>query len=137
MLKQRIFRIVRHREDAEDVLQETLLSAYLHLDSFRGACRFSTWMITIGINTSLMFLRKRKTSSNIISDAITHDGQRLERPEIRDPSPNPEQRYMTYQTYQRVKHAIRRLRPRLSSMVDLYYRQERRLKDAAKALGIS
>jgi RNA polymerase sigma-70 factor (ECF subfamily) len=137
MLKQRIFRIVRHREDAEDVLQETLLSAYLHLDSFRGACRFSTWMITIGINTSLMFLRKRKTSSNIISDAITHDGQRLERPEIRDPSPNPEQRYMTHQTYQRVKHAIRRLRPRLSSMVDLYYRQERRLKDAAKALGIS
>jgi RNA polymerase sigma-70 factor (ECF subfamily) len=50
MLKQRIFRIVRHREDAEDVLQETLLSAYLHLDNFRGACRFSTWMIKIGIN---------------------------------------------------------------------------------------
>ena len=78
MLKQRIFRIVRHREDAEDVLQESFLSAYRHLDSFRGACRFATWMIKIGINTSLMYLRKRKTFSNIISDAITHDGQRLE-----------------------------------------------------------
>jgi RNA polymerase sigma-70 factor (ECF subfamily) len=137
MLKQRIFRIVRHREDAEDVLQETLLSAYLHLDSFRGACRFSTWVIKIGSNTALMFLRKRKSFSNIISGAITHDGQRLERPEIRDPSPNPEQRYMTFQTYQRVKHVIRRLPPRISCIVDLYYRQECRLKDAAKALGIT
>jgi Sigma-70 region 2 len=40
ILRQRMFRIVRHREDAEDVLRETFLSAYLHLDSFRGACKF-------------------------------------------------------------------------------------------------
>ena len=42
MLKQSIFRIVRNQEDAEDVLQETFLSAYRHLDTFRGTCRVST-----------------------------------------------------------------------------------------------
>jgi RNA polymerase sigma-70 factor (ECF subfamily) len=94
-------------------------------------------MTKIGINTSLMFLRKRKALSNIVSGAITEDGQQLETPEIRDPRPNPEQSYMTYQTRQRVKHAIRKLPPRISSLVDLYYRQECRLKDAAKALGLS
>ena len=137
MLKQRIFRIVRHREDAEDVLQETFLSAYLHLDSFRGASRFSTWMIRIGINNSLMLLRKRRTFSNTISDAITDDGRRIETLEFRDPRPNPEQHHMMSQADQRLKCAMRRLPPRLSKMVELYYRQECRLKDAAKALGMT
>jgi DNA-directed RNA polymerase specialized sigma24 family protein len=94
-------------------------------------------MTTIGINASLMLLRKRKSFLKHTSDVVTNDGQRLETPEFRDPRPNPEQRYLMYQTDQRVKHAIRRLPPRLGRMVDLYYRQEYRLKEAANALGIS
>jgi RNA polymerase sigma-70 factor, ECF subfamily len=137
LLKQRISRIVRHREDTEDALQETFLNAYRHMHSFRGNCSFSTWMVKIGINTSLTLLRKRKALLEHTSDVVTDDGQRIETREFRDPSPNPEQRYITYQTHQMVKHAVRRLPPRLSSMVDLYYGQECRLKDAAKALGIT
>ena len=41
MLMNRIYRIVGHQEDAEDVLQETYLRAYQHLQTFRGACSFS------------------------------------------------------------------------------------------------
>src|SRR6202035_1315477 len=78
MLKQRIFRIVRNQEDAEDVLQETLLSAYRHLDTFRGTCRVSTWMMKIGINTSLMLLRKRRSLPEIIPEHISDDGRRFD-----------------------------------------------------------
>ena len=137
LLKRSISRIVRHREDAEDVLQETFLNAYQHLDSFQGKCSFSTWMTKIGINTSLMFLRKRKAVLKHVSEVVTDDGQRIETLEFRDPSLNPEQLYITYQTYQRIKRAIRKLPPRSGSMVDLYYGQEFRLKEAAQALGIS
>jgi RNA polymerase sigma-70 factor (ECF subfamily) len=137
LIKQRVFRIVRHREDAEDVLQETFLSAYQHLDSFRGKCSFPTWMTKIGINTSLMLLRKRKKVLTHTADVVNDDGQRIETLEFRDRRPNPEQRYMMYQTDQRIKRAIRRLPPRLSSMVDLYYGQECSLKELAKALGVS
>jgi len=77
MLRQRIFRIVRNREDAEDVLQETLLSAYRHLDTFRGTCRVSTWMMKIGINTSLMILRKRRSVPEVISEQVSEDGRDL------------------------------------------------------------
>ena len=45
MLKQRIFRIVRHSEDTEDVLQDTFLNAYRHLHALRETCKFSTWLI--------------------------------------------------------------------------------------------
>ena len=54
MLRQQIFSIVRHQEDTEDILQDTFLSVYKHLHAFRETCKFSTWLIRIGINTSLM-----------------------------------------------------------------------------------
>lgn len=93
MLKQKIFRIVRHSEDTEDILQDTFLSAYKHLHAFRETCQFSTWLTKIGINVSLMLLRKRKKLSEIFSDEIADD--KFEAREFRDPGPDPEQDYIT------------------------------------------
>ncbi len=102
MLRRRIFQIVRHQEDAEDVLQETFLKAYQHLQTFRGACSFSTWLVAIGTNMSLMLLRRRKISGKYSSDAVTEDGDTLVM-EFRDPAPDPEQRSMMSQTSQIVE----------------------------------
>ena len=137
MLKQKIFRIVRNREDAEDVLQETLLSAYRHLDTFRGACRVSTWMMKIGINTSLMVLRKRRSTPEVISEQVFEDWQRFESPEFQDPGLNPEQRYIADQTIDKLRSIMRRLPARVRTVMDLYYAQELRLNDAAAILGIT
>ena len=137
MLKQRIVRIVRNREDAEDVLQETLLSAYRHLDTFRGTCRVSTWMTTIGINTSLMILRKRRSMPEVISEQVFEDGQRFESPEFRDPRLNPEQRYIADQTINKLRSIMRRLPAHVRTVMDLYCVKDLRLKDAAAILGIT
>jgi RNA polymerase sigma-70 factor, ECF subfamily len=137
MLKQRIFRIVRNREDAEDVLQETLLSAYRHLDTFRGTCRVSTWMTKIGINRSLMILRKRRSMPEVISEQVFEDGQRFESPEFRDPGLNPEQRYIADQTIDKLRSIMRRLPAHVRTVMDLYCVKELRLKDAAGILGIT
>jgi RNA polymerase sigma-70 factor, ECF subfamily len=137
MLKQRIFRIVRNREDAEDVLQETLLSAYRHLDTFRGTCRVSTWMTKIGINRSLMILRKRRSMPEVISEQVFEDGQRFESPEFRDPGLNPEQRYIADQTIDKLRSIMRHLPAHVRTVMDLYCVQELRLKDAAAILGIT
>lgn len=136
MLRQRILAIVRHREDAEDVLQDTFLSAYQHLDGFRGACRFSTWLLAIGTNRSLMLLRKRKVLHKKMSDPVSGDGDTLVM-ECRDSALNPEQRHMLHQTRKKLDDAIRNLSPKLRSVVELYYRKELRLKDAAEVMGIS
>jgi RNA polymerase sigma-70 factor, ECF subfamily len=137
LVKQRIFRIVRNQEDAEDVLQETLLSAYRHLDTFRGTCRFSTWLVAIGTNTSLMLLRKRRRAPEMISDHISEDGQRFESMDFRDPELDPEERCMADQTLHNLHAAMQRLPPHVRSLMDLYYRKERRMKDAAAILGIT
>jgi RNA polymerase sigma-70 factor (ECF subfamily) len=137
MLKQRIFKIVRNREDAEDVLQETLLSAYRHLDTFRGTCRVSTWMMKIGINTALMLLRKRRSLPELISEQVSDDGQRFDSPAFRDRGLDPEQSYIANQMARKLRSAMQRLPVHSRSLMDLYYRKERRLKDAAAAIGIS
>ena len=132
----RIYRIVRHPEDTEDVLQETFLKAFQHLPTFRGACSFSTWLVAIGTNMSLMLLRKRKSLREYSSDVVTEGGETLVM-EYRDPAPDPEQRYMMSQTRQKVRHAVTRLSPQVRPLMEMYYKNELRLKDVAKALGIS
>jgi RNA polymerase sigma factor (sigma-70 family) len=136
MLRRKIFQIVRHQEDAEDVLQETFLKAYQHLQAFRGACSFSTWLVAIGTNMSLMLLRRRKAFRKYSCDVVTEDGEALVM-EFRDPAPDPEQRYMMLETSQKVNNAVRRLSPQVRNLMEMYYKSELRLKDAAKILGVS
>jgi RNA polymerase sigma-70 factor (ECF subfamily) len=52
--------ITKNREDAEDIVQEALLSVFTHLDSFRGDSRFSAWLTRITINRAWTTMRGRK-----------------------------------------------------------------------------
>jgi len=72
--ERKIFRLALHitqnREDAEDVLQETFLKAYQHLDQFQGQSKFYTWIVRIAVNQALMKLRKRKSDRSVSLDLI-------------------------------------------------------------------
>ena len=63
----KIFRLAQHvtqnREDAEDVLQETFMKAYEHLDQFQGNSKFYTWIVRIAVNQALMKLRRRRLTN--------------------------------------------------------------------------
>lgn len=54
-------RILRNPQDAEDAMQETFITALDKLEQFDGRASFLTWLYRIGVNTSLMALRKRRT----------------------------------------------------------------------------
>lgn len=54
-------RVVFNIEDARDVVQDALLSAYKHLGQYRMDARFSTWLVRITINQATTFSRSRKT----------------------------------------------------------------------------
>ena len=51
--------VVRNETDAEDVVQETLLKAFLNLSGFRADSRLSTWLISIALNEAKGQLRRR------------------------------------------------------------------------------
>ena len=55
-----IRRLVLHPQDAEDLAQETLLTAHKKLNTFRGEASFRTWLLSIGTRKALDHLRARK-----------------------------------------------------------------------------
>ena len=135
--KKKILRIVRNQEDAEDALQDTLLQAYTHLTSFRRTCKFSTWLTTIGVNSALMILRKKRVRRETYVSPICTDTGTLELPEPVDRSPGPEGIYLRQQAILLVRRAVEKLHPNLRSVVNHYYGSERSLEESAKALDIS
>ena len=55
-----VWRMVRHRQEAEEICQEAFLRAFAALDSFDFTYRFSTWLFTIGYRLCLNGLRKKR-----------------------------------------------------------------------------
>jgi RNA polymerase sigma-70 factor, ECF subfamily len=124
-------RITRHREDAQDAVQESFLSAYVHLKKFDERAKFSTWLTRIATNAALMKIRKKRVSREVgvedPADAV----------ELSDSVPNPEEICARAEQRTALKDAIAKLRPTLRSVVELYDLQERSLHETAEALGIS
>jgi RNA polymerase sigma-70 factor, ECF subfamily len=85
--------VTHNREDSQDAVQEAFLKAYTHLAAFREDSKFSTWLIRITVNQSLMKLRKhRVTKEESLDDDFQAEGDVLPR-EVTDWAPNPEQLY--------------------------------------------
>src|SRR5712671_4117273 len=68
----KLFRIAQsvthNREDSQDAVQEAFLKAYQNLANFREDSQFSTWLIRITVNQSLMKLRKQRTTREVSLD---------------------------------------------------------------------
>ncbi|MGO9339170.1 MAG: RNA polymerase sigma factor [Terracidiphilus sp.] len=135
-VKQRIFRIVKNRDDADDVFQETLMRAYKHLNGFRGGCSFQTWITQIAINSALMLLRWRRIRSETCIEIVGEGGELISHWPIPDSSPNPEQLYLRRQTSQILSEAVTNLPPKYRSIVEQCHGKELKLSDAAQALGL-
>lgn len=54
------YNVLLHKEDAEDVAQDSFIKAFTSLKSFKGTSRFSTWFYRIVLNTALNRLKRRK-----------------------------------------------------------------------------
>ena len=63
-------RIVLSHEDANDVMQNVMLKAWMNLDTFRNASKLSTWLYRIAINESLDFVRHQKSTSMVSADDV-------------------------------------------------------------------
>ena len=130
-------RITRHREDAEDAVQESFLNAYVHLNSFDGRAKLSTWLTRITINSALMKLRKSRLSREIPLASAAEGFELCQEYEFRDYSPNPEELCGKEEHKAIVRNAIAKLRPSLRRIVELHQLQECPISETAKVLGIS
>jgi RNA polymerase sigma factor (sigma-70 family) len=132
-----ILRITGNREDAEDALQESFLSALLHLHDFDGRSRFSTWLTKIGINAALMKLRKNRTLREVPMETKTDLDEEPEQHEFASDVPDPEKWYVEHECHNILREAIFNLRPALRKAVEAYHLRERSIRETAEMLNIS
>jgi RNA polymerase sigma-70 factor (ECF subfamily) len=133
----KIYRMTNNWQDAEDVLQESLMRAFVHLHTFECRASFSTWLTRIAINTTLMLLRKRRGTLGAAIDGSLDDVTQFEQWEIRDHRDNPEQHYARKQRVSMLSGAMLRLRPESRSVLELQQAGELSTKEIAQSLGIS
>ena len=125
-------RITRHREDAEDAVQESMTNAFVRLASFNGASRFSTWLTRIAINAALMRLRKRRLSREVPMEEPKEEAWVPISSEAIDSSPNPEEWYSKQEHDRVVREAVAKLRPSLRGTVEAYCLKEKSLQETAE-----
>ncbi len=139
--ERRIFRLAKHitqnEEDAEDVLQETFLKAYSHLDEFQGQSKFYTWIVRIAVNESLMKLRKRKSDRMVSLDETIDTGEETVVREIAVWDGNPEQRYSQEELRQILEKAVDSLRPAFRTVFLLRDVEELSTEETAALLDLS
>ena len=129
--------ITQNNEDAEDVLQDTFLKAYEHLDSFQGNSKFYTWIVRIAVNEALMKLRKRKSDRTVPLDEPMDLGEETVEREIAVWEDNPEQRYSREEMQQILNDAVDTLKPDFRTVFALRDIEELSTEETAEALGIS
>jgi RNA polymerase sigma-70 factor (ECF subfamily) len=139
--ERKIYRLAKHitqnEEDAEDVLQETFLKAYEHLDTFQGNSKFYTWIVRIGVNEALMKLRKRKGDRTVPLDQPVDTGEEMVAREIAVWEDNPEERYSREEMREILDTAVESLKPDFRTVFVLRDIEELSTEETAEALGIS
>lgn len=131
-------RITRNREDAEDAVQDSFLSAFVHLKDFDGRSRFATWLTRIAINSALAKLRKRRGIREVPMEETNSAAEPAPlRREFPDSAPNPEETYHRRERRRLVSEAIGGLRPRTRRVIEFHQLREHSIKETAQILGIS
>ena len=63
-----IRKMVYSHEDANDILQDVFIKAWLNIEKFRGDAKLSTWLYKIAINESITFINRSKAKQNLSID---------------------------------------------------------------------
>lgn len=133
-------KLLGDEQEAEDVLQETFMSAFEALDSFEARSKLSTWLYRIVYNASLMRLRKRKQMTAFSLDRPTLDGDGLEMPmrqQLVDWSAVPDDELLTAEAREEMDRAIAELPEALRSTFVLRDIQGLSGAETAEVLGIT
>ena len=129
-------RITRNRQDAEDVVQECFMQVFLHLDSFSGKSKLSTWISRIAINAALMKIRRRRRCECSLDERV--EGPLAKRPvEIGSDDPTADELLLRGELAQILAEELAQLSPKHLRVVKLYYFEDLSPRECAQALGIS
>ena len=130
-------RVLGNFADAEDAVQDAFLSAYKHLDQFRGHAQMSTWLTTIVVNKARMKVRQRSRLLEIAMDAEDRgENGHAFSDLLSDRRPTPEEVCQRLEGWERLTQLLTRLSPSLRTTFQLREMDGLTIREAAHVLRV-
>ena len=137
LLHRTAYRYVGNESDAEDAAQDALLSAYKHLDQFRGQAQMSTWLVAIVSNCARMQLRRRPRQIHVsLNEQFGNDEGYTVADRLADYAPSPEEEYRKAELHEHLLRFAEELSPPLRRAFQLRDLDGFSTSEAAQILGV-
>jgi RNA polymerase sigma-70 factor (ECF subfamily) len=130
-------RMLGNEQDAEDVLQNTFVSALTHLSTFEGRSSVLTWLYRIAVNEALMILRRGRPEVNIDDTDSSDENDNISPTQFVDWGALPEDELLSAEGKQALDNAIQTLPESLRMVFLLRDIQELSIKDTADTLNLT
>ena len=130
------FRKLGNVEDAEDAVQDALLSAFKNMHQFRGDAQFSTWLGSIVLNAARMQLRRRINHTLVSLDEQSKEGVPIWPEQLEGSAPDAEETLRETETRENLKRVVENLPIRLRVAFRLRVFEGLTTSEAATALGV-
>lgn len=129
------YRLLGNTADADDAVQDALLSACKHLDQFRGESQISTWLTAIVFNSARMRLRHRRRYVHVsLDEQIVGDQQYSISERLACPRPSPEDECRDTELAGRMRQSVARLSPILRRTFQLRVLDGLSIRETAEIL---
>ncbi len=139
-----VWRVLRHREDTEDVVQEVFLTAWRSLPGFRGDASLATWLGKIAVTRALNHLDRggvKVSRSAVPLETDSGDGSRTaglaREPEDGRPAASPLRVLEARDLGRRLADCLERLPPAWRAALALRHQDHRPYEEIASALGLA
>src|SRR5712692_1393062 len=130
-------RFTRIREDAEDIVQQSLQKAFVHLHNFKGKSRFCTWLTRIAINEALMWLRRGRVLREVSIDDLSGNQESAVQLEMPDSRACPESAFLQDERSRILSVAMDKLTLRTRTAIEMRELGELSTQEAARVMGLS
>ena len=133
----RAYLVLENAADAEDAVQDALLSAYKHIDQFRGEAQLSTWLTAIVSNSARMQLRRRRHIHVSLDEPVGEEQEHSAAEQLADGRQNPEDECRSTELHERLKNLLTQLPPSLRRVFQLRDLDGLTTREAANLLGVA
>lgn len=126
------YRICNNTENAEDITAEVFVKIWKNLKKYRTEQSFKVWLFSIARNTTIDWLRKRK--SLVFSDFDTQTGENLIENKLRDGEPLPDELLILEEDKKRLGELVAKLFPIYQTILTMRYTEEFTFKEISEIL---
>lgn len=130
-----IYRMVRNKQEAEDLTQEAFIKAYNSINSFNEDYAFSTWLFKIATNNCIDFFRKRKLKTYSMDQTIKYKDDEIHQ-EYADEDPTAENILLADEKSKMIHQAILSLPEKYKTAIVLRHHDEKSYEEIAQILDL-